>query len=105
MAAQLMATMHEHLDDSYSAVFVKMKGSVLVPLGYRGMGAQQVLLPNDPMVERCWAEMEPVQGVVPSGNREARHRLVLPLRVGNRMIGVAVSSVGRHADPEAVWPR
>ena len=66
--------MHEQLDDSYTAVFVKMQGSVLVPLGYRGMGAQQVLLPNDPIVERCWAEMEPVQGVVPSGNREARHR-------------------------------
>jgi signal transduction histidine kinase len=69
-----------------------MKGSILVPLGYRGIGAQQILVPNDPMVEQCWAEMEPVQGVVPSGNREARHRIVLPLRIGNRMIGVAVSS-------------
>ena len=78
MAAQLMESMHETLDDSYSAVFVKMKGSILVPLGYRGMGAQQILVPNDPMVEQCWAEMEPVQGVVPSGNREARHRIVLP---------------------------
>ena len=38
MAAQLMVTMHEHLDDSYAAVFVKMRGSVLVPLGYRGIG-------------------------------------------------------------------
>ena len=92
MAAQLMVTMQDHLDDSYAAVFAKMKGSVLVPLGYRGLGAQQLLLPNDPLVERCWAEMEPVVGVVPSGNREARHRVVLPLRVGNRMIGVAASS-------------
>jgi signal transduction histidine kinase len=92
MAAQLMATLHEHLEDSYAAVFANMNGSVLVPLGYRGMGAQQILLPTDPMVQRCWAEMEPVVGVVPSGNRAARHRVVLPLRVGNRMIGVAVSS-------------
>ena len=92
MADQLTATMHEHLDDTYAAVFAKMKGSVLVPLAYRGIGAQQVLSPNDPLVERCWAEMEPVQGVVTSGNREARHRVVLPLRVGSRMIGVAVSS-------------
>ncbi len=95
MAAQLMVTMHEHLDDSYAAVFVKMRGSVLVPLGYRGMEARQLLLPNDPMVERCWADMEPCIGVVPSGNREARHRVVLPLRVGHRMIGVAVSSSAR----------
>ena len=102
MAAQLMATMHEHLDDSYSAVFVKMKGSILVPLGYRGIGAQQHLVPNDPMVEQCWAEMEPVQGVVPSGNRAARHRVVLPLRIGNRMLGVAVSSSDRSPDPGVV---
>ena len=102
MAAQLMALLHEHLDDSYSAVFVNMKGSVLVPLGYRGLGAQQILVPNDAMVEQCWAEMEPVQGVVPSGNRDARHRLVLPLRVGNRMIGVAVSSSSGSPDQETV---
>jgi signal transduction histidine kinase len=101
MAAQLMETLHERLDDSYAAVFVKMRGSVLVPLGYRGLGAQQMLVPNDPLVERCWADMEPVIGVVPSGNREARHRVVLPLRVGNRMIGVAVSSSGT-AIPDGV---
>jgi signal transduction histidine kinase len=102
MSAQLMVTMQEHLDDSYAAVFAKMKGSVLVPLGYRGLGAQQLLLPNDPMVERCWAEMEPVVGVVPSGNREARHRVVLPLRVGNRMIGVAVSSSSEAANEATI---
>ncbi|HVH94381.1 MAG TPA: histidine kinase [Nocardioidaceae bacterium] len=92
MAAQLMATLHEYLEDSYTAVFANMNGSVLVPLAYRGLGAQQILLPTDPMVQRCWAEMEPVVGVVASGNRAARHRVVLPLRVGHRMIGVAVSS-------------
>jgi signal transduction histidine kinase len=102
MAAQLMASLHEHLDDSFSAVFVNMKGSILVPLGYRGIGAQQILVPNDPMVEQCWTEMEPVQGVVASGNREARHRLVLPLRVGSRMIGVAVSSASTSPERETV---
>ena len=104
MAAQLMATLNEHLEDSYAAVFANMNGTVLVPLGYRGMGAQQILLPGDPMVQRCWAEMEPVVGVIPSGNRAARHRVVLPLRVGNRMIGVAVSS-SATAPPEGAIPR
>jgi signal transduction histidine kinase len=102
MAAQLLALLNDTLDDSFSAVFVNTKGSVLVPLGYRGMGAQQILVPNDPMVDQCWAEMEPVQGVVPSGNREARHRVVLPLRVGNRMIGVAVSSSDTSPEPGVV---
>ena len=92
MAAQLLSTIHERLDDRYAAVFAKMRGSVLVPLSYRGLGAQQILVPQDPLVERCWTEMEPVQGVVAAGTRDARHRVVLPLRVGNRMIGVAVST-------------
>jgi signal transduction histidine kinase len=102
MAAALMDTMHERLDDSFDAVFVKMQDSLLVPLAYRGLGAQQMLAPNDPLVERCWAEMRAVQGVVPAGRREARHRVLLPLRVGNRIFGVAVSSSPEVASPDTV---
>jgi signal transduction histidine kinase len=102
MSAQLLDLVHERLDDSYAAVFVNMKGSVLVPLGYRGLGAQQVLLPNDPLIEQCWAEMEPRQSVVPSGNRKARHRTALPLRVGNRMIGVVVASTPGPVSPTTI---
>ena len=87
-----MATMHEHLDDSYSAVFVKMKGSVLVPLGYRGIGAQQLLLPNDPMVEQCWAEMEPVRASSRPATARPGTGWCCRCGSGNRMIGVAVSS-------------
>jgi signal transduction histidine kinase len=46
--------------------------------------------------------MKAVQGVVPAGRREARHRVVLPLRVGKRLIGVAVSSSPDVASPETV---
>ena len=102
MAAALMETMHERLEDSFDAVFVKMQDSLLVPLAYRGLGAQQLLAPNDPLVERCWTDQTPVQGVAPAGRREARHRVVLPLRVGSRMIGVAVSSSPEAAAPETV---
>ena len=102
MAASLMDTIHERLDDSFDAVFVRLQHSVLVPLAYRGLGAQQLLSSHDPLVERCWEDMQPVQGVVASGRREARHRVVLPLRVGNRMIGVAVSSSAEAASPETV---
>ncbi len=92
IAAALMATLHDRLDDSVDAVFVKMEGSVLVPLAYRGPGARELLAPNDVLVERCWEEMALVHGIVPTGPREGRHRVLLPLRVGSRMIGVAVSS-------------
>jgi signal transduction histidine kinase len=102
MAAALLETMHERLDDSFDAVFVKLHGSLLVPLAYRGVGAQQLLAPDDMLVERCWAEMKPVLGIVPTGRLESRHRVLLPLRVGNRMIGVAVSSSAEAAPPEVV---
>ncbi len=102
MSAQLLATVHERLHDSYAAVFVNMSGSVLVPLAYRGLGAQQLLVPHDPLIAECWTEMEPRQTVVASGNREARHRTALPLRVGNRMLGVVVASSGVPAEPDEV---
>jgi signal transduction histidine kinase len=97
-----METVHEHLGDRYTAVFVKMHGSVLIPLGFRGMGASEVLAPTDAIVERCWSQMTPVQGVVPSGNRDARHRTALPLRVGTRMIGVVFSSSSEPPGVELV---
>ena len=102
IAAQLMETVHDHLDDRYSAVFVRPSGPILIPLAFRGMGASQVLGPTDPIVERCWSDMQPVQGVVPSGNRDARHRTALPLRVGARMIGVAFCSSSEPPTTTAV---
>jgi signal transduction histidine kinase len=104
MSAQLMETVHEALGDRYTAVFVRAHASVLIPLGFRGEGAAQVLGPADPIVERCWSEAGPVQGVVPSGNRDARHRVALPLRVGTRMIGVVFSSSSEPADESSLEP-
>ena len=102
IAAQLMESVHDQLEDRYTAVFVRPSGSILIPLAFRGMGASQVLSPTDPIVERCWSEMQPVQGVVPSGNRDARHRTALPLRVGPRMVGVVFSSCAEPATTNAV---
>jgi signal transduction histidine kinase len=104
MSAQLMETVHEALDDRYTAVFVRMHSSVMIPLGFRGDGAAQVLGPADPIVERCWSQGTPVQGVVPSGKRDARHRVALPLRVGSRLIGVVFSSSSEPVDESALEP-
>lgn len=101
MAAALMSTMHQRLNDSVDAVFVR-EGPLLVPLAYRGVGAQQLLASDDLLLERCWNQRAPVQGVVPTGPAEGRHRVVLPLRVGHRMIGVAVSSSPQAAAAETV---
>jgi signal transduction histidine kinase len=104
ISAQLMETVSEPLDSRYAAVFVKTSSSVLIPLGFRGPGASQVLSPTDPIVARCWTDMAPVHGVVPSGDRQARHRTALPLRVGSRMIGVVFTSSSEPADESAVAP-
>jgi signal transduction histidine kinase len=102
IAAQLMETVHDELDDRYGAVFVKTGSSMLIPVGFRGTGASQILGPTDPIVLHCWSEMRVVQGVVPSGDREGRHRTAMPLRVGARMVGVVCSSSAEPADATAV---
>ena len=51
----------------------------------------EALKPDGPLVEQCWAEMEPAQGVSTLRDwRTAGTACVLPLRVGARMIGVVV---------------
>ena len=91
MSSQLLVTVHQHLADTHSAVFVRTEGGVLAPLGYRGASAKEVLLPEGPVVDRCWAEMEPAQEPQPSGMADRRNRVALPLRAGERMIGVVLA--------------
>ncbi len=92
MSAQLLSVVHEHLDDTQSAVFVRTDGGVLVPLCHRGYGAKESLSATDPAVEECWTRMAPTQTITASGRADRRHWTVLPLRVGSRMIGVVVSA-------------
>ena len=91
MASQLLVSVHQHVQDTHSAVFVRTDGGVLAPLGYRGQAAKEVLLPEAQEVERCWTEMNPVQETRASGVAERRNRVVLPLRAGERMIGVVLA--------------
>ncbi len=88
--ASCSPTVHQYLDDTHSAVFVRTDGGVLAPLGYRGSAAREALKSDGYLVDRCWAEMEPANDIQPSGLANRRHRVVLPLRVGARMIGVVV---------------
>ena len=91
MSSQLLVSVHQHLADTHSAVFVRTEGGVLAPLGYRGVAAKEVLLPEGRAVDRCWAEMEPVQESQASGVADRRNRLALPLRAGERMIGIVLA--------------
>lgn len=91
MATQILSTTHATLQDHQSAVFVRTEGGILAPLGYRGSLAKESLLAEGHLVDRCWAEMEPAHAPQPSGLSAQRHRAVLPLRSGSRMIGVVIS--------------
>ncbi|QNN53162.1 sensor histidine kinase [Nocardioides mesophilus] len=102
MSTQLLSAVHSHLDDTHSAVFVRTEGGVLAPLGYRGAGAREALSPDGQLLERCWAEMEPLCEVQASGAVNRRQRVVLPLRVGVRMIGVVIVNAG-EAPSSAVF--
>ncbi len=90
MASQVLTVVHERLDDTRSALFVRTEGGVLAPLGYLGEGAEETLKP-DRQVDECWAEAEPHQAVLPDESAGSGHRVVLPLRAGTRMIGVVIS--------------
>jgi signal transduction histidine kinase len=99
MASQITGSTHEALDDSRTAVFVRTEGGVLAPLGYRGPDADQSLTPEGSLVDRCWAEMEPVHEYHPGAAAESAHLVALPLRSGSRMIGVVLSEGGTPPGP------
>lgn len=90
LSDELLQTIHEHVSDTHAGIFVKTEGGVLSPIGFRGAQARDSLDPTDPVVNACWTSMEPEQSVRASGNANQRHRVALPLRVGSRMIGVAL---------------
>jgi signal transduction histidine kinase len=102
MSSHLLGTVHQHLDDTHSAVFVRTDGGVLAPLGFRGSSAREALTPEGYLVERCWAEMEPVHDVQASGLANRRYRVVLPLRMGSRMIGVVMLDAGSPPTPRCL---
>ena len=102
MSAQLLATVHAHLADTRSGVFVRTEGGVLSPLGYRGVDAQEGLASHDHVVDACWAEMEPAHSITASGRAAYRYRTALPLRAGNRMIGVVLTDSPAQPDSETV---
>ncbi len=91
MAEQVLALTHHSLNDTQSALFVRTEGGVLAPMGYRGHHAKETLLPEGHLVDACWEQMAPTQGSQPTGTADRRHRLVMPLRSGSRMIGVVIT--------------
>lgn len=89
MAEHILGSVHGSLSDRAGAVFVRTEGGVLAPLAYRGEGAREDFAHDGELVDRCWAEMEPVTEPSPDGTGAVR--VALPLRSGFRMVGVALA--------------
>ena len=102
MASQLLVTVNQRLDDTHAALFVKTEGGVFAPLGYRGADARTALLPDGPLVERCWAEMHPSQEIQANGFASRRNLVVLPLRSGDRMIGIVLAHTAQPVAARAL---
>lgn len=102
MSGQLLTAVHDHLDDTHAALFVRSEGGVLAPLAYRGPGARDALKAEGELVDRCWTEMEPQHDIVGTGDAARRHAVVLPLRVGARMVGLVIARCAQPPDAKAV---
>ncbi|MFZ5848120.1 MAG: sensor histidine kinase [Actinomycetota bacterium] len=61
IADELLATVQARLSAEVSAVFARTEGGAFAPLAYLGPGAQDVVDPNDPTLERCWSSGTVVQ--------------------------------------------
>lgn len=95
LSDELLQTIHDHLHDAHAGIFIRTEEGALSPLGFRGPLARDALDPTDPVVTACWISMEPEQAIRTAGNANQRHRVALPLRVGSRMIGLALADAPR----------
>lgn len=102
LASDLLRTVQQHLADTHAAVFTRTDGGVLAPLGYRGPAARETLQAEGSLVERCWHEMEPLHEIQPAGAANRRHRIVLPLRVGSRLLGIVVAEASQPPTPHVL---
>lgn len=101
LAAQVLDATAQRPGD-LAALFVRTEGGLLAPLAYRGQGASEVLVPEDPLVGRCWATSSPVHVEGLGADSATRHRAAVPLRVGSRMIGVVLTA-SAQATHVASW--
>lgn len=89
IATHLQAELSGSLRALYSGIYVRTEGGLLTPLVISDGVAAADLSPRHPIVQDCWTEMEPTVAV--HADPRQSHLAALPLRVGPRMIGVALA--------------
>jgi signal transduction histidine kinase len=64
---------------------------VFSPIAYRGHGAKDAIRADGVLVEQVVRTMRPAGAPQESGMATCRHRQVLPLRLGDRLVGLAIA--------------
>lgn len=96
LAVQILDGAMANLSINRAAVFVRTEGGVGAPLAYQGVGARELLSPDDYLVRACWTTGK----VQRAQDRSNGIRLALPLRLGASTVGVIASD-----DRSPVTPR
>jgi len=91
ISQQVLQVLEDDLAAARSAVFVRTQGGVLSPLAYRGHGAKEAIRADGAMVEEVLQTTKPVGAAQESGLATCRYRHVLPLQLGDRLVGIAVA--------------
>lgn len=102
LASDLLQTVHQHLADTNSAVFMRTEAGVMAPMGYRGLTAKDSIHPEGTVLADCLATMEPAHSAQESGSADRRYRIALPLRVGSRVWGAVIAERGEPPAPKTL---
>lgn len=75
-----------------AALYVRTESGTWTPVAYHGGDARTGSLePDGPLFQRCVQELRPLSEAQPSGRADCRFRFVLPVHLGNTLIGMVVA--------------
>ncbi len=97
LADQMLQRTLEALTAHRAVVLVMGESSGLRVLTGKGEPFREDL-EHDPAVEECWRSEQPHQRALQRDGTPGQYRIVLPLRVGARLIGVVVADTSARAD-------
>lgn len=90
ISQQVLVSVEEELATARSALFIRTEGGVLSPVAYRGHSAKEAITSDSPLVAEAIERMAPVGTHQESGMATCRYRTCMPLRFGDRLVGVVI---------------
>jgi signal transduction histidine kinase len=101
LAEQILQYTLDTSDAERAVVLVVGDGSGLSTLASKGEPFREDL-EHDPLVEECWRSEQPQSGSIDDQVLGVAHRMVIPIRVGPRLVGVVVADAATRADKATI---